>query len=104
MVSPWPPRDFHKTWPVRSHARRPRGIPGPVATKGPCADQNYNMGQGNTEDAPGDAASNHPGFVLPVPATEFRGGGLSKSVGGMLRSNKRSSTKPFFTASEILLF
>ena len=37
-----------------------------------------NVGQGHTEDGPGDAVSNRPGFALPIPGKEFGGGGLSK--------------------------
>jgi len=38
-----------------------------------------NVGQGHTEDNPGVAVGNRPGFTLPIPGAEFGGGGLSKS-------------------------
>ena len=67
--------------PLRSHACRPRGVHRPVGTRRPCTGPGNNVGQGNTENSPRDAANIHAGFALPVPGTQFGGRKLSKSEG-----------------------
>ena len=67
--------------PLRSHACHPRGVHRPVGTRRPCTGPGNNVGQGNAENSPRDAANIHAGFALPVPGTQFGGRKLSKSEG-----------------------